>query len=64
MIVELSEDKKFLVIKECTQEEYEQVVASYTKMADGYRFNPLYKKSKAIFVLYLHKCKTLKDISS
>ena len=44
MIVELSEDKKFLVIKECTQEEYEQVVASYTKMVDGYRFNPLYKK--------------------
>ena len=41
MITELSEDKRFLVIKECTQDEYNQVLTSYTKTVDGYRFSPL-----------------------
>lgn len=44
MIVELSDNRKYLVIRECTQEEYDQVKLSYTKMVDGYRFTPLYKK--------------------
>ena len=44
MITELSEDKRFLIIKDCTQDEYNQVLTSYTKTVDGYRFSPLYKK--------------------
>ncbi len=44
MIANLSEDKKFFVIESCTQEEYDQLKAAYTKKVDGYRFNPLYKK--------------------
>ena len=40
----LNEDKKFITIRECTQLEYDQLKTAYTKKADGYRFNPLYKK--------------------
>lgn len=40
----LSDDKRFITIRECAQEEYDQVKTAYTKQADGYRFNPLYKK--------------------
>ena len=40
----LSEDKRFITIKECTQDEYNQLKIAYTKKAEGYRFNPLYKK--------------------
>lgn len=40
----LSDDKRFITIRECSQEEYDQVKTAYTKKADGYRFNPLYKK--------------------
>lgn len=44
MNLELSDDKKYLVIRECTQEEYDQLKVSYTKKVDGYRYNPLYKR--------------------
>lgn len=44
MIANLSENKKYFVIESCTQAEYDQLKAAYTKKADGYRFNPLYKK--------------------
>lgn len=44
MITELTIDKRFLLIRECTQEEYDQVVKSYTKQVKGYRFNPRFKK--------------------
>lgn len=44
MIVNLSEDKKFFVIEECTQTEYDQLKCAYTKKPDGYRFNPMFKK--------------------
>lgn len=40
----LSDDKRFITIRECTQEEYEAVKTAYTKKAEGYRYNPLYKK--------------------
>lgn len=44
MITTLNEDQKFIVINECTQEEYDQLKAAYTKKVEGYRFNPQYKK--------------------
>lgn len=44
MITNLSDDKKFFVIQSCTQDEYDQLKVAYTKKAEGYRFNPLFKK--------------------
>jgi superfamily II DNA or RNA helicase len=44
MEVALSKDKKFLVIEECTETEYEQLRLSLTKKIDGWRFHPLVKK--------------------
>lgn len=44
MILNLSEDKKFFIIESCTQDEYNQLKIAYTKKAEGYRFNPLFKK--------------------
>jgi superfamily II DNA or RNA helicase len=44
MELELSPDKKYLVIKACTEAEYEQLTLSFTKKIDGWRFHPLVKK--------------------
>ena len=40
----LSENKKDLIIKECTELEYDQLKASLTKKVEGWRFHPLVKK--------------------
>ena len=44
MIVSLNDDKRFFMIESCTQTEYDQLKTAYTKKAEGYRFNPLFKK--------------------
>ena len=44
MDLQISEDKKFIIIEECTDEEYEQLKISLTKKIDGWRFHPLVKK--------------------
>ncbi len=44
MIVNLNDDKRFFMIESCTQTEYDQLKLAYTKKAEGYRFNPLFKK--------------------
>ena len=44
MDISLSRDKKFLIIEECTEAEYEQLKISLTKKIDGWRFHPLVKK--------------------
>jgi len=44
MEIKLSEDKKFLIIDECTDIEYEQLKLSLTKRIEGWRFHPLVKK--------------------
>ena len=44
MELRLSEDRKFLIIEECTEMEYDQMKLSLTKRIDGWRFHPLVKK--------------------
>lgn len=44
MIVNLNDDKRFFVVSDCTQTEYDQLKFAYTKKVDGYRHNPLFKK--------------------
>lgn len=44
MILSLSNDKKYLIIEECSELEYEQLKISLTKKIDGWRFHPLVKK--------------------
>jgi len=44
MELRLSEDRKFLIIDECTELEYEQMRLSLTKRIEGWRFHPLVKK--------------------
>lgn len=44
MELRLSDDKKFLIIEECTELEYEQMRLSLTKRIEGWRFHPLVKK--------------------
>jgi hypothetical protein len=44
MELRLSEDRKFLVIDECTEIEYDQLKLSLTKRIEGWRFHPLVKK--------------------
>jgi len=44
MEIRLSDDKKFLIIDECTELEYEQMRLSLTKRIEGWRFHPLVKK--------------------
>lgn len=44
MELTLAEDKKFLIINECTDIEYEQIKLSLTKRIEGWRFHPLVKK--------------------
>ena len=39
MEIQLSEDKKFLEILSCTQDEYDQVKLSFTKKIDGHRYH-------------------------
>lgn len=42
--VEVGSSRKTLTITSCTQNEYEQLKLDYTRRAEGYKFNPLYKK--------------------
>ena len=44
MILTLADNKKYLVIDECTELEYEQLKLSLTKKVEGWRFHPLVKK--------------------
>jgi len=44
MIVNLNDDKRFFVVSDCSQTEYDQLKFAYTKKVDGYRHNPLFKK--------------------
>ena len=44
MELELSENKKFLIIREAEEIEYEQLKSSFTKKVDGWRFHPLVKR--------------------
>ena len=44
MILTLEPNKKFLIIDECTEIEYEQLKLSLTKKIEGHRFHPLVKK--------------------
>lgn len=44
MELNLSDNKKFLVIESCTELEYEQLKSSLTKKIDGWRFHPLVKR--------------------
>jgi len=44
MILQLTEDRKFLQITSCTQGEYDQYKLSLTKRIDSWRWHPLVKK--------------------
>ena len=44
MKLELSESKKFLLIRESTEMEYEQLKSSFTKKIEGWRYHPLVKR--------------------
>lgn len=42
--VEIGENKKRMLITNCTESEYNQLKMDYTRKAEGYKFSPLYKK--------------------
>lgn len=44
MILEVSEDKEFLRILDCTTQEYNQVKLSFVKKTKNYKYSPLFKK--------------------
>lgn len=44
MKLDLSENNKFLIIREAEELEYEQLKSSFTKKVDGWRFHPLVKR--------------------
>lgn len=46
MILHIDESGEFLVIDECTQQEYEQLCISYNKDVKNYRFSPAYKAGR------------------
>lgn len=46
MKLKLTDDKRYLQILKCTQQEYDILKAEFTKRPDGYLFNPLYKQHK------------------
>tara|TARA_R110001592_G_scaffold120545_3_gene324979 strand:- start:55708 stop:57219 length:1512 start_codon:yes stop_codon:yes gene_type:complete len=44
MILTLDDSKKFIIINECSELEYDQLKISLTKKIEGYRFHPLVKR--------------------
>lgn len=43
MILHVDDSREFLVIDQCTTQEYEQLKVSFTKKTKGYKFSPSYK---------------------
>lgn len=44
MKLELSESRKYLLIREATELEYDQLKSSFTKKIEGYKFHPLVRR--------------------